>query len=225
MVTDNYCQIAITLSGILLNFSLENTQYNKYNTGTGELLICSDTSPQIIKLSSSNCMTEKLIEKINKKVELSGFIRNYRRDDERFNTVQVYSVTEVTDETHNTNEVTAQGETIGVTIIKDKIFVDSIRAIQLQLLTHEKYDKHTRLKAVIFSNANKLLSTTELPVVGKRYTITGYIQAGKLCRKPIVVNGKQIVARTGEIELVVLSIAEITAKEEKEHDSKESNRD
>lgn len=204
---DEFYQISVILSGKLLDFSVEDTTYNKYGTGTGNILVTDGQNFQLFPITAGKELTDKLIAARGTFVEITGAIRNYRHNDEKFNVIRVYSVEEK-GENADVNSVQATCEVVGV---MTKPSVSSmVKAAQIYLLTNEKYDKHTRLNAVIFGSNNMPLLLDTLPTLGKLYNFKGYLQLDKANQKQVKLNDSEIkCASTGKLELVVTNYEEV----------------
>ena len=207
---NNFYRIKVELSGKVLNFAMVNDTYNKYQTGTGELLINEKYMPQIIKITASNDIIKQLQNKVGEYVVLAGCIRNYRQDDQKFNVLQVYSVSDCKSE-EQVNQVNATGEVISISTIKDKEN-GVLKAVQLFLLTNEKYNKHARLRAVMFNNENHVIEKG-IPEVNQIYMLNGYLQANKVAKQEREIDGENKLVRVGELELVFNEFSRIDDSE------------
>lgn len=216
-MTEEFYQISIIISGKLLSYTVEDSNYNKYKTGTGKLLINDGENAQIFPITAGKELTDKLLNLVGQTVELTGAVRNYRRNDEKYNVIRVYSIEAVETDT-DVNSVQATCEVIGLMTKPSLHANSSAKAAQLYLLTNEKYDKHTRLNAVIFGSATTPLSLEQLPALGKLYNFKGYLQLDRANQYTVELdNCISKTANEGKFELVV------THHEEAGYDSTESN--
>lgn len=207
VATDTYYQVLLTLSGKLIEFEVEKNTYNKYGVGKGKFLLHRNNCYEIVPITASKDMTIYLSNSVGKFLEISGTLRNYRCDDVRYNVMQVYNASNV-DEDAFINSVDATCKLTGI-MAKADTPTNRTPAVQMYLLTNEKYDKHTRLSAVLFNNnKDKSAPKVELPQIGKIYKMRGYIQLNKFDRQATNIDG--IDAYTGKLEMVVRSIEEVT---------------
>ena len=203
-MSNNYCQILVTLVGKLLSFNIVDNTYNKYKTGTGELLISIGNQQQVITLSAGQEQITQLEQLIGHTIEITGAIRNYRQNNKKFNVVRVYSAISVEDTYNYKNQVHAECELVGLMV---KSASKETKVIQLYFITHEKYDKHTRLNAIIFSDSKETQNKIDTLSIGQRYEIKGYIQLNKTdCTAKKISNTEVL---QGDIEVVVSDIKQM----------------
>ena len=212
-MTEDFYQISIIISGKLLDFTTEETTYNKYNTGTGHLLVKSEQKAQIFPITAGKDLTKQLTELVGSYVEITGAVRNYRCNEEKYNVVRVYSATKLEEDT-SVNSVQATCEVVGLMTKPGSHNKASIKTAQVYLLTNEKYDKHTRLNAVIFGTNDTPLSVAALPTLGTLYTFKGYLQLDKASQKPAQLTSREIGdAVEGKIELVITDLKQTKQNE------------
>lgn len=205
MTTNNFYQITLTLSGKLLEFKMEDNKFNKYQTGVGKLLINDGKVAQIIRITAGQEVAESLLENLNKHIKITGYIRNYRQSNKKYNIVRVYSVTPAT-QSIDINEVNAECKLIGV-MSKATTCDKSIELMQLYLLTNEKYNKHTRLSAIFFKSPAETINLS----IGKIYKLNGHIQVNKINNeKETLKECLSTTAISGDLELIVNNIKEVT---------------
>lgn len=218
-MAEEFYQISVMISGKLLDFNIENNSYNKYKTGTGTLLVNDGQNNQMFPITAGKELAEQLTELKGSFVEITGAVRNYRCNEEKYNVIRVYSVIEKENEESPVNSVQATCEVIGL-MTKQSVHANTTaKAAQVYLLTNEKYDKHTRLNAVIFGTPCMPLSLDKLPALGKLYHFKGYLQLDRANQKPVQVDSSNTQTVEGKLELVV------TGYEEVNNDSRKGNGD
>ena len=161
----------------------------------------------IIKITANNLIISDLYALIGKNIKIEGIISNYRKDEEHYNVVKIYNVEENPTNKY-INSVKATANLVGI-IIK---YVNNIKATQLCLLTNEKYDKHTRLNAVIFDEQRKddITALSVNSTVG----LLGFIQLNKENSKNVNITGcESKTALSGNLELVVSEIWKVKDNE------------
>lgn len=218
-MADNFYQISVMLSGKLLDFNIEDHNYNKYRTGTGTLLVNDGQNNQIFPITAGKELAEQLIELKGSYIELTGAVRNYRCNDEKYNVIRVYSVEAKTEDT-KVNSVQAICEVIGLMAKQSTYANTNVKAAQVYLLTNEKYDKHTRLNAVIFGTQGTPLSLDKLPTLGTLYHFVGYLQLDRANQEAVKLDvGDSASAVEGKLELVITSYKEVNNDSRKGNDN------
>lgn len=209
MVADEFYQISVTLTAKLLNFSVEDSTYNKYKTCTGQILINDGQNAQLFPITAGSDMLEQLTGLVGKYITITGCVRNYRCNDIKYNVIRVYSAEEA-DESIVLNSVQAVCEVVGLMTKPGAHIEANVKAAQLYLLTNEKYNKHTRLNAVMFGTPDQPLTIDKLPTLGSICSIRGYLQLDKANQKIVhIENCKSTQALEGKLELVVTYIKEV----------------
>lgn len=210
-MVDEFYQISIHISGKLLDFSVEDHNFNKYKTGTGRLLVFDGQTAQIFPITAGKELIDTLNASVGTYIDVSGAVRNYRCNDEKYNVIRVYSV-EPTEMTNYINSVQATCEVIGLMTKPSLHAATSVKAAQLYLLTNEKYDKHTRLNAVIFGTSGTPLLLDSLPKLGGLHHFKGYLQLDRVNQQIVTINDTDYEkAAEGKIELVVTDYEEVIA--------------
>lgn len=218
-MADNFYQISVMLSGKLLDFNIEDHNYNKYRTGTGTLLVNDGQNNQIFPITAGKELAEQLIELKGSYIELTGAVRNYRCNDEKYNVIRVYSVEAKTEDT-KVNSVQAICEVIGLMAKQSTYANTNVKAAQVYLLTNEKYDKHTRLNAVIFGTQGMPLSLDKLPTLGTLYHFVGYLQLDRANQEAVKLGvDDSASAVEGKLELVITSYKEVNNDSRKGNDN------
>lgn len=212
-MTDGFYQISIIISGRLLDFEVEDTNFNKYKTGTGKLLVYTEQTVQLFPITAGKELVEQLTKLIGSYVEITGAVRNYRCNEEKYNVIRAYSIEEKAEDTC-INSVQATCEVVGLMTKPSMQNKMNVKAAQLYLLTNEKYNKHTRLNAVIFGANDKPLNIGTLPSLGSVYAFKGYLQIDKASQKTIGLSDLGIEnAVAGKLEMVVTDYTAIYQNE------------